>query len=175
MKRRAPAVSGAASLADILPIGAPQRMLIELRGVGKQFRTERTEIFALAEIDLRIGRGELVSIHGPSGSGKSTLLSILGLLDTPSEGQYHLDGLDTQSLAPPARAVDRAEATGRDPLLDPEAAVERHADQRIVLVRTAIMASVVIERVRHRRGVNERVDATYSTNLVSPRNRDPRP
>src|SRR5262249_37084452 len=41
-KRRAPAVSGAASLADILPIGAPQRMLIELRGVGKRFHTERT-------------------------------------------------------------------------------------------------------------------------------------
>src|SRR6185295_17255110 len=79
---------------------------------GKRFRTERTEIFALAEIDLRIGRGELVSIHGPSGSGKSTLLSILGLLDTPSEGQYHLDGLDTATLAPPARAALRNRSIG---------------------------------------------------------------
>jgi putative ABC transport system ATP-binding protein len=112
MKRRAPAVSGAASLADILPVGAPQRMLIELRRVGKQFRTERTEIFALADIDLRIGRGELVSINGPSGSGKSTLLSILGLLDTPSDGQYHLHGLDTQTLAPPARAALRNRSIG---------------------------------------------------------------
>ena len=112
MKRRAPAVPGAASLADIMPIGAPQRMLIELRGVGKRYRTERTEILALSDIDLRIGRGELVSISGPSGSGKSTLLSILGLLDSPSEGQYHFAGLETATLAPTARAALRNRSIG---------------------------------------------------------------
>src|SRR5690349_5057810 len=112
MKRRAPAVPGAASLADILPIGAPQRMLIELRGVAKQFRTERTEILALSEIDLRIGKGELVSINGPSGSGKSTLLAILGLLETPSHGEYRIDGVNTATLAPTRLAALRNRSIG---------------------------------------------------------------
>jgi putative ABC transport system ATP-binding protein len=112
MKLRFPALPEAASLADMLPIGAARRSLIELRGVGKRFRVEAVETIALASIDLAIGRGELVSINGPSGSGKSTLLAILGLLDTPSHGVYRLEGLDTATLAPTELATLRNKTIG---------------------------------------------------------------
>ena len=112
MKRRIPAVPEAASLADLLPVGAARRTLIELSSVGKRFRVEAVETLALASIDLAIGRGELVAINGPSGSGKSTLLAILGLLDTPSHGVYRLDGLDTATLAPTELATLRNKTIG---------------------------------------------------------------
>src|SRR6187551_789087 len=70
--------------------------LINLDGVTKIFYTDEVETHALAGIHLEIGRGEYISIAGPSGCGKSTLLSILGLLDTPSEGTYILN---TRSVA----------------------------------------------------------------------------
>ena len=60
--------------------------MIRLKNVGKTYRTSEMETRALTNVNLDIAGGEFVSIMGPSGSGKSTLLSILGLLDTPSEG-----------------------------------------------------------------------------------------
>jgi putative ABC transport system ATP-binding protein len=66
--------------------------LIHLEGVKKVFLTEEVETHALANIHLEIRQGEYVSVAGPSGCGKSTLLSIIGLLDSPSEGQYWLKG-----------------------------------------------------------------------------------
>ena len=63
----------------------PER-LIELESIKKVFLTDEVETHALSGIHLTINRGEYVSIGGPSGCGKSTLLSILGLLDTPTEG-----------------------------------------------------------------------------------------
>ena len=66
--------------------------LIRLDGVTKVFYTDEVETHALAGIHLEIRRGEYVSIAGPSGCGKSTLLSIIGLLDSPSEGGYELNG-----------------------------------------------------------------------------------
>ena len=60
--------------------------LIRLNGVTKVFTTDEVETHALAGIHLEIEKGEYVSISGPSGCGKSTLLSLLGLLDTPSDG-----------------------------------------------------------------------------------------
>ncbi|AMW35915.1 ABC transporter ATP-binding protein [Haematospirillum jordaniae] len=60
--------------------------MIRLENVGKTYRTSEMETRALTNVSLDIDGGEFVSIMGPSGSGKSTLLSILGLLDTPSEG-----------------------------------------------------------------------------------------
>jgi putative ABC transport system ATP-binding protein len=95
-----------------MPIGAPQRALIELEGIGKRFRADPGETIALADIDLVIGRGELVAIHGPSGSGKSTLLAILGLLQKPSHGRYRLEGLDTSTLGPTALAALRNQRIG---------------------------------------------------------------
>jgi putative ABC transport system ATP-binding protein len=66
--------------------------MIELKAVGKTYRTDKIETVALNGIDLAIGHGEMVSIMGPSGCGKSTLLNMIGLLDQPSEGELVLDG-----------------------------------------------------------------------------------
>jgi putative ABC transport system ATP-binding protein len=86
--------------------------LIKLDGVSKVFLTDEVETHALAAIDLAIARGEYVSIAGPSGCGKSTLLSILGLLDTPSKGEYLLDGRPVADLAPSERARVRNRQIG---------------------------------------------------------------
>ena len=72
--------------------------LIHLDGVKKVFYTEEVETHALACIHLEVGRGEYLAIAGPSGCGKSTLLSILGLLDTPTEGSYSLNGQPVAEL-----------------------------------------------------------------------------
>jgi predicted ABC-type transport system involved in lysophospholipase L1 biosynthesis ATPase subunit len=66
--------------------------LIHLESVTKVFVTDEVETHALAGVHLDINKGEYLSIAGPSGCGKSTLLAILGLLDSPSEGAYTLNG-----------------------------------------------------------------------------------
>ncbi|NLT69037.1 MAG: ATP-binding cassette domain-containing protein, partial [Acidobacteria bacterium] len=72
--------------------------LIHLENISKIFYTDDIETHALSRITLDIKPGEYVSIAGPSGCGKSTLLSILGLLDTPTEGTYLLNGRAVDSL-----------------------------------------------------------------------------
>ncbi len=72
--------------------------VIRLEGTTKVFLTDEVETHALSGIHLDISRGEFVSISGPSGCGKSTLLSILGLLDSPSEGKYTLNGAAVEDL-----------------------------------------------------------------------------
>jgi putative ABC transport system ATP-binding protein len=72
--------------------------LIRLENLSKVFYTDEVETHALANIHLNIDRGEYVAIAGPSGCGKSTLLSILGLLDSPTEGTYILNSQPVQSL-----------------------------------------------------------------------------
>ena len=69
-----------------------QQPLIKLESVKKVFYTDEVETHALDNINMEIRSGEYVAIAGPSGCGKSTLLSILGLLDTPTEGRYMLNG-----------------------------------------------------------------------------------
>jgi putative ABC transport system ATP-binding protein len=69
-----------------------------MNGVTKVFLTDEVETHALSGIHLEINAGEYVSIAGPSGCGKSTLLSILGLLDSPSDGEYLLNGNPVQDL-----------------------------------------------------------------------------
>jgi putative ABC transport system ATP-binding protein len=66
--------------------------VIELKNIGKTFTDRAEPTVALKNVNLTIAPGEFVAIIGPSGSGKSTLMNVLGLLDTPSEGQYLLDG-----------------------------------------------------------------------------------
>ncbi len=83
--------------------------LIALQDVSKVFTTDEVETHALAGIELKIRKGEYVSISGPSGCGKSTLLAILGLLDTPSQGSYILNGtrVDQMKLSERARVRNR--------------------------------------------------------------------
>ena len=73
--------------------------LIQLEGVTKVFYTEEVETHALSGIHLEIKKGEYLSIGGPSGCGKSTLLSILGLLDSPTDGKYTLNGTGVEDLS----------------------------------------------------------------------------
>src|SRR5216110_2471811 len=86
--------------------------LIKLEGVTKVFLTDEVETHALSGIHMDIRKGEYVSIAGPSGCGKSTLLSILGLLDTPSDGTYILNGRPVQGLTLPERARIRNREIG---------------------------------------------------------------
>jgi putative ABC transport system ATP-binding protein len=88
---------------------ATTRALIRLEGVTKVFHAEEVETHALSNVHLEIKNGEFVSIAGPSGCGKSTLLSILGLLDTPSEGHYwiHADAVEKLSLSERTRIRNR--------------------------------------------------------------------
>jgi len=72
--------------------------LIKMQGVTKVFFTEELETHALDSIDLEIKKGEYLAIAGPSGCGKSTLLAILGLLDSPTEGNYLLNGQPVSTL-----------------------------------------------------------------------------
>ncbi len=87
-------------------------VLIDLQGLSKVFFTEEVETHALSEIHLSIKAGEFVSIAGPSGCGKTTLLSILGLLDSPTSGDYVLDGEPVANLSASQRARIRNQAIG---------------------------------------------------------------
>jgi len=86
--------------------------LIRLESVTKVFYTDEVETHALSGIHLEIRRGEYLSIAGPSGCGKSTLLSILGLLDTPTDGEYHLNGKQVAGLSFSERARIRNREIG---------------------------------------------------------------
>ena len=67
-------------------------VMIQLEGLGKVYDTGDIQVVGLADINLKVTRGEFVAIMGPSGSGKSTLMNILGCLDRPTSGQYYLGG-----------------------------------------------------------------------------------
>jgi putative ABC transport system ATP-binding protein len=86
--------------------------LIKLESVKKVFYTDEVETHALDNINMEIRSGEYVAIAGPSGCGKSTLLSILGLLDTPSEGRYVLNGQPVTELPLSQRARVRNREIG---------------------------------------------------------------
>src|SRR5881396_172122 len=86
--------------------------LILLEGIKKVFFTDEVETHALSEIHLTIAKAEYVSIAGPSGCGKSTLLSILGLLDTPTEGSYTLNNRSVADLPLSERARVRNREIG---------------------------------------------------------------
>jgi putative ABC transport system ATP-binding protein len=86
--------------------------VIKLEKVTKVFATDDVETHALSDVEIEIARGEYVSIAGPSGCGKSTLLSILGLLDTPTNGSYALNGQPVTDLKPRDRARVRNREIG---------------------------------------------------------------
>jgi putative ABC transport system ATP-binding protein len=86
--------------------------LIRLDDVSKVFVTDEVETHALSGIHFHVNKGEYLSIAGPSGCGKSTLLAILGLLDTPSDGTYYLDGKPVSGLKMSERARIRNREIG---------------------------------------------------------------
>ena len=89
---------------------SPNGTLIKMQGVSKIFFTDELETHALSAIDLEIKKGEYLAIAGPSGCGKSTLLAILGLLDSPTEGNYFLNGKPVSSL----KLSDRSRIRNRE-------------------------------------------------------------
>jgi putative ABC transport system ATP-binding protein len=93
-------------------MSTPSDVLIKLEGVTKVFYTDEVETHALAGIHLEIRNGEYLAIAGPSGCGKSTLLSILGLLDTPTDGTYMLNGRPVANLTAAERARTRNREIG---------------------------------------------------------------
>lgn len=86
--------------------------LIRLRGVSKTYGSGEVAFQALKSVDLAIDAGEFVAIMGPSGSGKSTAMNTLGCLDTPSAGEYWLDGLPVHQLNRDQRALLRRRYLG---------------------------------------------------------------
>ena len=86
--------------------------LIELSGIERIFYLGDSEVQALRHLELNITSGEYVAIMGPSGSGKSTLLNLLGLLDHPNTGTYHLEGRDVTTLSLDEQARVRSERIG---------------------------------------------------------------
>ena len=74
--------------------------LIEVKNAIKTYQTGEDSFNALNNVSLSVEKGEFVAIMGTSGSGKSTFMNILGTLDKPNSGSYHLDGIDVLSLGP---------------------------------------------------------------------------
>ncbi len=95
-----------------IPPGGNGQAIIRLDSVTKVFFTDEVETHALSGIHLEIKQGEFLCIAGPSGCGKSTLLSIIGLLDTPTEGKYTLNAQPVESLDFDARARIRNREVG---------------------------------------------------------------
>jgi putative ABC transport system ATP-binding protein len=86
--------------------------LIELKDITKTFLTEEIETRAINTINITINKGEYLSLSGQSGCGKSTLLALLGLLDSPTSGTYHINNIDVSSLSRDDRAKIRSKEIG---------------------------------------------------------------
>ena len=78
--------------------GTPNGAVIHTAGLTKIYATGKSEVHALAGIDFSVEQGEMIAIMGASGSGKSTLMNIIGCLDYPTSGAYHLDGIRVDGL-----------------------------------------------------------------------------
>ena len=86
--------------------------LIELVGISKDYVIGDNVVHALSNVNLSIMKGELVAIMGPSGSGKTTIMNLLGCLDTPTRGQYFLDGVNISDLTTDDLAATRSTKLG---------------------------------------------------------------
>lgn len=97
-------------MSDINPDN--RKVVIELQNVFRDFHVGDETVHALRGVSFKIYEGEFVTIMGKSGSGKSTLLNQLGCLDTPSRGEYYLDGISVRKMKKPERAVLRNRKIG---------------------------------------------------------------
>lgn len=88
------------------------KIVIELQNIKRNFRVGDETVHALRGVSFTITEGEFVTIMGTSGSGKSTLLNILGCLDTPTSGEYLLDGISVRTMSKPQRAILRNRKIG---------------------------------------------------------------
>src|ERR1700688_719339 len=86
--------------------------MIEIKNITKTYGTGDTAFQALKGVSFKIEDGEFVAIMGPSGSGKSTMMHILGCLDTPTSGSYHLDGKDVSKMSDEQLAEIRKDKIG---------------------------------------------------------------
>ena len=86
--------------------------MIDLKGIKKIYANGDIQVAALNGVNLHVGASEFVAIMGPSGSGKSTMMNILGCLDTPTEGEYYLDGTDVAKASGDDLAVIRNRKIG---------------------------------------------------------------
>ncbi|MBV6432151.1 MAG: putative ABC transporter ATP-binding protein YknY [Bryobacteraceae bacterium] len=93
-------------------MSAEAKPVIELANVHRIYETGSIRVHALRGVSLHVGRGEFVAIMGASGSGKSTLMNLLGCLDHPTRGTYHLDGIDVSGLSRDQRADVRNRKIG---------------------------------------------------------------
>ena len=84
-----------------------KKVVIELQNVKREFLVGDEMVHALRGVSFKIYEGEFVTIMGKSGSGKSTLLNQLGCLDTPSSGEYLLDGVSVRTISKPAAVVSK--------------------------------------------------------------------
>ena len=88
------------------------KTVIELQDIKREFIVGEETVHALRGVSFSISEGEFVTIMGTSGSGKSTLLNILGCLDTPTSGEYYLDGISVRKMTKNKRAILRNRKIG---------------------------------------------------------------
>lgn len=100
------------SRAAVKPAPTPEKTLLMVRGLRKTFVSGGEELTIFKDLQLSLGRGEIVALVGQSGAGKSTLLQLIGLLDSPSEGQILIEGHDVAGLGDAERTALRRDAIG---------------------------------------------------------------